>query len=75
MRHPSIQIWDKEPDAAFRPTDEVENAKSPFLTTVPPKTWHPRTDYEWMIGSTTGEGAFKAASKLYVNLVNKQYFS
>lgn len=59
------QIWDKEPDAAFRPTSEVENAKEPFLTEIPPLSSHPKTDYEWMIGSTTGEAAFKAASKLF----------
>lgn len=52
-----------DPDAAFRPSVEVVDAESPFLTEVPLKIPHPSSNYEWLIGTTTGEGAFKAAGR------------
>lgn len=58
----ALQIWDIDPDAAFRPSVEDSQVEGAFLTDVPHKLKYQRTDVPWLIGLTTGEGAFKAAS-------------
>lgn len=55
-------MWNSYPDAAFRPTIEDVNAENPFLTTPPTKTEYVSTDQEWMIGMTSGEGAYDTGS-------------
>ncbi|KAK7574419.1 hypothetical protein V9T40_011610 [Parthenolecanium corni] len=57
-------IWSIYPLAPFRPTVEIKDAERAFLTQIPPKAQHPLSNYEWLIGTTTGEGAYNAAGLL-----------
>lgn len=57
-----FQIWDRDPESVFRPSVEDKNVESAFLTEIPQKIQHQNISLSWMIGLTTGEGAYKAAS-------------
>lgn len=58
-----VQIWNKEPSAAFRPTIEDRRVKNAFLTDVPNKLKYHSPNLPMMIGITSAEGAMRTQSK------------
>ncbi|XP_065226957.1 esterase E4-like [Planococcus citri] len=75
-----MYVWDLDPDATFRPTIEDKNAEQAFLTEMPNQARYQANNIPWLIGITTGEGAFKVARYLNIDndaelapLINEDY--
>ncbi|XP_065216360.1 esterase E4-like [Planococcus citri] len=60
----SMTVWDQEPTSVFQPSTEDKNSEEPFLTDPPSSAQYHSPSMPWIVGLTTGEGAYKAANFL-----------